>query len=97
MVKCMHPLKSTYLREMWWPREMLSKYPAVVGRRAGQETLSAMVQFCKNTCQLCVEMYQSVTSDYLRELETHRIFYFFILYNICQILCPEDVRSQNVF
>lgn len=91
MVKRTHLLRSTYLREMWWPREMLSKYPAMVGRRAEQETLSAMVQVCKNICQLCVEMYQSVTSDYLRELETHGIFDFFILSNIWQILCPECI------
>lgn len=69
----MHPLKSTFLREMWWPREALSKYPVVGSKRAGQETLPATVQFCKNVCHTCAEMYQSVISDYLRELETHMI------------------------
>lgn len=86
MVEFMQPLKNTCLKEIQWRKKILTKYQWWA-RGLGQETLYALVQFWKNTpiCQVCAEIYVSVTSDYFKGLETRFLFswYFLIFAKVC--------------
>ena len=94
-----HPLKKTFLMEASWHRRMLSKCPEMGDKRA--ETghclpWSSSRKMYVNV--LCMKLGPSVTSDYLRVVETHTVFVFSpILSAICQILCPEHTNTLKCF